>query len=99
MIIIHAVSHVQAGKEQAYLADIQELVAASRTEDGNVSYDLYRDPLQDQTFIMVEVWKDAEAVAAHNASAHFTSFVAKAKDFLAAPLEVKVFNGEAVERK
>ena len=98
MIIIHAVSHVQEAKVQAYLEDIQSLISSSREESGNVSYDLYRDTENENKFVMVEVWKDAQAVENHNSSNHFTSFVAKAKDYLAAPLEVKLYNAQTIER-
>lgn len=46
---------------------------------------------------MVEVWKDEAAVASHNTSEHFTSFVSKAPQFLTAPLNIKVFSGELVK--
>ena len=46
---------------------------------------------------MVEVWKDEAAVASHNTSAHFTSFVSKAATILTAPLNIKAYNGELVK--
>ena len=45
---------------------------------------------------MVEVWKDEAAVASHNTSEHFTSFVSKAA-ILTAPLNIKAYNGELVK--
>ena len=48
-------------------------------------------------YTMVEVWKDEAAVASHNTSEHFTSFVSKASQFLTAPLNIKAYNGELVE--
>ncbi len=46
---------------------------------------------------MVEVWKDEAAVASHNTSEHFTSFVSKVKQLLTAPLDIKAYNGELVK--
>lgn len=46
---------------------------------------------------MVEVWKDEAAVASHNTSEHFTSFVSKVKQFLTAPLDITAYNGELVK--
>ena len=48
-------------------------------------------------YTMVEVWKDEAAVASHNTSEHFTSFVSKAKQYLTAPLDIKAYNGELVK--
>lgn len=93
MIIIHAVSSVNPEKEQAYVEEIQSLVKASRAESGNIAYDFYKSVETEHAYIMVEVWKDQEAVAVHNSSEHFTSFIAKAKAYLTAPLEVKVYSG------
>ncbi|MFD1175793.1 putative quinol monooxygenase [Paenibacillus puldeungensis] len=47
---------------------------------------------------MIEQWKDQEAVAAHNASSHFQSFVAKAPQYLTAPLQVEAFVGQPISK-
>lgn len=98
MIIIHAGFKVNAEKENDFLNEIRSLVAASRAESGNISYDLMKDTEQDGVYTMVEVWESAEAVAAHNSSEHFTSFVGKATQFMAAPLQVKMFDGKPLEK-
>ncbi|WP_433745753.1 putative quinol monooxygenase [Falsibacillus pallidus] len=98
MIIIHAGFTINPAKKEAFLNEIKPLIQASREEGGNISYKLYQDTENENVFTMVELWKDGEAVAAHNQSEHFTAFTGRAKEFLAAPLDVKVFNGEQVER-
>ncbi|WP_409296271.1 putative quinol monooxygenase [Peribacillus sp. SCS-26] len=97
MIIIHATFHVNPARQDEFLAELQPLIAASREESGNVSYSLQKDTENENVFTMIEVWKDAGAVATHNQSSHFTSFVGKAKDFLTAPLDVKAFDGQPVK--
>ncbi|PFN20351.1 putative quinol monooxygenase [Bacillus cereus] len=97
MIIIHAIFQVDPAKQQSFLEEIQPLLHGSREESGNVSYDLYKDTEKESTYTMVEVWKDEAAVAAHNTSEHFTSFVSKAAQFLTAPLDIKVYGGELVK--
>lgn len=97
MIIIHAIFQVDPAKQQSFLEEIQPLLHGSREESGNVSYDLYKDTEKESTYTMVEVWKDEAAVAAHNTSEHFTSFVSKAQQFLTAPLDIKVYSGELVK--
>ncbi|MCW9132120.1 antibiotic biosynthesis monooxygenase [Bacillus paramycoides] len=98
MIIIHAIFQVDPAKQQSFLEEIQPLIHGSREESGNVSYDLYRNTEKESVYTMVEVWKDESAVASHNASEHFTSFVSKASQFLTAPLSVQVYNGELVQK-
>lgn len=94
MIHIHAIFRVNPLKEAAFLEEIQPLIAASRAESGNLSYHLYRSTEDEFTFIMVEAWESHEAIQTHNSSAHFTAFVAKASEFLTAPLDVKLYHAE-----
>jgi quinol monooxygenase YgiN len=98
MIIIHAEFQINPMKEQAFLEEIHPLVASSRAEDGNITYDLMKDTERESVYTMVEVWKDSAAVEIHNTSEHFTSFVGRASDYLAAPLNVKIYEGNKVEK-
>lgn len=49
------------------MESVKELIEASRVEAGNVSYNLLKDTDKNDTYLMVEQWKDQEAVVAHNA--------------------------------
>ncbi|WP_459502670.1 putative quinol monooxygenase [Bacillus sp. C1] len=97
MIIIHAEFQVNPVKEAAFLEEIRPLIQGSREENGNVSYNLYKDTEKESVFTMVEIWETEEAVASHNKSEHFTSFVAQANQYLTAPLNIKVYAGQQVK--
>ncbi|MDM5200545.1 putative quinol monooxygenase [Fictibacillus enclensis] len=97
MILIHAKMFVNPTKEEEFLAEVQQLISASQEESGNVSYELFKDTVEDSAYLMVEGWKDLEAVDAHNKSRHFTQFVGKAPNYLIRPLDVKVFNAQQVK--
>jgi quinol monooxygenase YgiN len=98
MIIIHAGFQVKPDVEQKFLKEIKPLIEASRAEQGNVSYDLLKDTEKAGAFTMVELWTDMEAVQTHNQAEHFTAFMAKAPQFMAAPTEVKLFNAEPISK-
>lgn len=98
MIIIHAHLQVKPEHEQAFLEEMNILLPLTREEEGNISYDLMKNTEKEHHYTMIELWKDAAATASHQSSAHFTAFVQKASAFMAAPMDLKVFNGEAVER-
>ncbi|WP_068617930.1 putative quinol monooxygenase [Paenibacillus tuaregi] len=98
MIIIHAEMKVNREAEAEFLESVQELIESSRAEAGNVSYQLLKDTDQDNTYLMVEQWKDQEAVEAHNASSHFQAFVTKAPKYLTAPLNVQAFIGQPISK-
>lgn len=98
MIIIHALLHVNPERETDFLETAKPLIAATHEEEGNISYELYKHAGDGNLYIMVETWRDQEAVAAHNASPHFTGFAAKAGEFLTAPLDVKVYTAEELSK-
>lgn len=97
MIIIHATFYLNPVKQNMFLEEIKPLIAASREENGNISYRLQKDVENENVYTMVEVWQDMQSVASHNSSEHFTNFVAKAKDFLTAPLDVNAFEGQPIK--
>lgn len=97
MIIIHAHLQVKKDQEQVFLEEAKTLLAKTRAEKGNISYDLLKSTEEDYHYTMVEIWEDLEATTAHNTSEHFTAFVQKASSFMAAPMDLKVFAGEPVK--
>lgn len=97
MILIHAEFKIQEDEEYAFLEEIRHLILDSRAEDGNVSYDLMKSTEKEYAYTMVEIWQDMGSVENHNKSEHFTSFVNRAPQYLAAPLDVKLYEGKKLE--
>ncbi|MDR1259066.1 MAG: antibiotic biosynthesis monooxygenase [Tannerellaceae bacterium] len=60
--------------EGEVLAAIEAVVAGTRKEEGNISYDVFRDVTNPLRYTFIENWKSQEAIASHNASAHFIEF-------------------------
>ncbi|MEK5643569.1 antibiotic biosynthesis monooxygenase [Paenibacillus rhizosphaerae] len=97
MIIVHAKLDILPEQEERFLKEANSLLAATRAEEGNISYELFKSVEQEHYYTMVEIWKDFGAVQAHNSSDHFQAFVQTAKTLLASPMELKVFQGEPVQ--
>lgn len=76
------------------MQETRPLIEGSRAESGCILYRLQKDVEKENMYTMVEVWQDHQAVASHNASEHFTTFVSKADEFLTAPLEIQSFEGQ-----
>lgn len=55
---------------------MEKLVAGSRAEPGNRTYDLTESLDNPCLFFVIETWASAEAIEEHNASAHFQAFAA-----------------------
>lgn len=73
---------VKPGQNAAFEKAFRDMQAAMRdNEPGNLYYDLYRDT-DPQTYVILEHYKDAAAVAAHGKSAHAQKLIAALKDVL-----------------
>lgn len=64
----------EANRSQA-LALLAELTAASKKEHGNHRYQYYLHPTDSNEVIITEQWENAEVLAAHEATAHFTTLL------------------------
>ena len=64
------------------------LAAASRKEDGCVSYDVLQNSAEPHVFVLVEEWTSAAHLDAHNLTPHVHEAVMKATPLAAAPLDV-----------
>ena len=91
MITIVARCSVKADKVEDLVELALDLVKASRSEAGNVSYDFYADLADPAKFTFVEVWKDQAAIDLHNAIPHFRGFVDKAGPLFAGPLDIALY--------
>lgn len=91
MIVIHAFIKVQSAHRDRFLELADDAMKGSKAEEGNISYHLYEDTKEENTFVMVEEWKDLAAVKFHGKTEHYISFKEKSKDILAAPTQVEVY--------
>ena len=65
--------YVKPGMRQAFYDAVTEsgIAAASRAEEGNEKYDYYFSPDNEDELLLLEIWRDAEAVRLHGETAHF----------------------------
>ena len=71
---------------------VQELVAATRREPGNLAYTYCRDANAPDTFAMLEVWDSQEAMTAHLQSEHFTRILPQLTEKMAEPTRLEVYH-------
>lgn len=95
MIIVNAKLPTKKEKSAEAVKQAEELIIASRTHKGNISYNLYRDVL-DESLIFIEKWESQEALDAHMKTPEFIEFGENIKEFLEAPLDIKIIVGEEI---
>jgi Uncharacterized conserved protein len=94
MTIIHALFSIKPDFREIFLTETVPLIVGSQMEPGNLSYNLYEDLSDPNKFIMVEEWKNQQAVETHNQSSHFVRFGIRADIFFKEPTQVTVFDAE-----
>ena len=77
---IVAILAAKPGRAEELRALLDGMVVSSRAEPGNLQYDLWRDHADAARFVLMELYADEAAVAAHRASPHFKNYLAKIND-------------------
>ena len=74
MILIVVKSQIRPEKRDEWLAGVKQYTADVRQEPGNISFDYYENGEKPNEFVIVEVFADADAGAAHVATEHVQKF-------------------------
>lgn len=70
-----AILSARSGRAGELRSLLERMVDASRTEPGNLRYDLWQDELVPDRFVLDELYVDADAVARHRATPHFRDYL------------------------
>ena len=71
LLIVHVHARVKPGVEEAFRRASVVNAEASRREPGVVRFDLIADREDPTRFVLVEVYRDETAAAAHKETAHY----------------------------
>lgn len=80
-ILVTGVMDIDPAKRDDFIAAVNELMAATRAEDGCEHYSFSADVADDGRFYISEQWRDQAAVDSHNATAHLATFMGSVGDF------------------
>ena len=72
-----ALLRARPGKVGELITLLRALASHSRTEPGNLRWDLWQDQQDETTFIIDELYKDIDAVQAHRATPHFQNYASR----------------------
>ncbi|MGV7214646.1 putative quinol monooxygenase [Bradyrhizobium sp. UFLA05-112] len=75
-----ALLKAQPGKAGELIALLRGLAGHSRSEPGNLRWDLWQDQNDETNFIVDELYKDIESVQAHRATPHFQNYASRIND-------------------
>ena len=85
MIILLVQVHVKTESVAAFEAATEDNASNSRLESGVVRFDVLRQQDDATRFVLVEVYRDQHAVAAHKTTTHYLRWREAVADLMAAP--------------
>lgn len=88
MIILNVFINIEPSQKDKFLNILSELVQKSQQEAGNDYYNYFS---RENEFVVIEYWKNAEALDAHNQSEHFNHFVTEVVPLLSEPLRLEKY--------
>lgn len=89
MITLNVFLTIKADQLTVFHPLIEEIVAKSSQEKGNLLYEYYQ---RENKFFLVEHWQDNNALELHNQTPHFKQFIEQVSALLAEPLQIQRYD-------
>ncbi len=90
MIAVIARMPIKEGKIDEAINAFKELMVKIAEEEGTLRYTLNRDSSSSENLVIVEAYKDKEALKAHSSTPYFLEFSAKLPALLAGKPDISV---------
>lgn len=95
MIVVHVFVTVRPGSEDAFAAASARNSLHSLNEPGVARFDVLQDAGDPTRFVLCEVYRDEDAVAAHKQTEHYATWAAAVADLMAEPRTKAVYRAVA----
>jgi quinol monooxygenase YgiN len=74
MVIVIGKIRASSGQEAVVERAVERVIAQTANEAGVVEYSFFQDSQDRRSFTILEVWDEADALAAHSSSEHLAEF-------------------------
>jgi len=81
MIRVVANNYFKEEDVEKIMPYLKALADGSRTDEGNISYNLYVNPKDKGNIVMIEEWESPDNLKPHGAKEHFTKNVAALNEY------------------
>jgi (4S)-4-hydroxy-5-phosphonooxypentane-2,3-dione isomerase len=92
MLVVHVHARIRAGQVKDFLAATDINARASVNEPGVLRFDVIQDQADPAHVVLVEVYRDEEASAAHKQTAHYATWRDTVAEMMAQPRESTRFS-------
>lgn len=96
-LFLLATLQAKPGQEDRLGAKLDAMVAPSLEEPGCLAYRPYADPKDPGAYVIVEEWKDKDALFFHFSTPHFEKIAGVLDDLLAEPLTIRLLETVDIE--
>jgi quinol monooxygenase YgiN len=90
MVTVIAKLPIKEGKMEEALEEFKKLMAKIPEEKGTLLYSLNREKANPNTLVVVEQYKDKDALSVHSTTPYFKEFFAKSPSFLGGKPEIVI---------
>lgn len=87
MLVVHVHARIRPGRAEDFLAATLVNARASLGEPGVLRFDVIQDLADPEHVVLVEVYRDDEASAAHKLTQHYATWRDAVAEMMAAPRE------------
>ncbi len=87
MLVVHVHARVRPGRAEAFLDATLANARASLAEPGVLRFDVIQDRDDPEHVVLVEVYRDGDAAAAHKQTAHYAAWRDRVAEMMARPRE------------
>ncbi|MCU1673312.1 MAG: antibiotic biosynthesis monooxygenase [Frankiales bacterium] len=91
MLVVLATLPGRPDKRAEIAAALTKAAAASRDEEGCLSYAFARDLEDEDRYLSVETWRDQAALDAHFGTPHLVELLGRADELLAGPPVIETY--------
>jgi autoinducer 2-degrading protein len=85
MLVVHVHVRVRPGRADDFLAASRENARASLAEPGVLRFDVIQDQEDPEHVVLVEVYRDGDASAAHKQTGHYATWRDRVAEMMAEP--------------
>jgi quinol monooxygenase YgiN len=97
LVILAARFQIKPEKRADFLALAEEAIARTQEEPGVISYNLYEDPNEPNSFIFFEQWKSRQSLDVHLAADYTATLLAQFGDFVESEPSTKVYRVQSID--
>jgi len=99
VLIVIGEAEAAPGRREEMLEAVAAMAAATKSDDGCVSYGFYADVTNPDVVLGVEVWRDQAALDAHMSHDHTADFIATVPSLVAGEPVMRFYDAAPVQEE